>query len=253
MKIGIFGDSWAKTIVSHGTKEIHDGYAWWELLAEKYEITNFGIPGSSVYFSYEEFHKHHSKFDKIIFLATEPGRLTFEVGSEIKHNRLSAEFKRHCNSYATADYYSKVFIDVRFPEDTARLNAAKEYFLWILNKKEQSEYKRLMLNEIKNLRPDALILNPAHSWDPVNRQVITCLLDISNMEVDSFGQGSLQDLMSRGYSDIRPCHLSRENNKILADKISNWIEHSIVPSIEKDDFVLPADDIELYFEIKKPV
>jgi hypothetical protein len=252
MKIGIFGDSWAKTIVSAEGKKFHDGYAWWELLSAKYDVTNFGIPGSSVYFSYEEFNKHYSNFDKIIFLATEPGRLTFEVGSEIKNPRLAPEFKRHCNSYGTADYYSKVFNNSRFPEDSARINAAKEYFLWIQNKKEQSEYKRLMLNEIKNLRPDALILNPAHAWDDVKHQVITCLLNISNMEIDHFGKGSLQDLMSQGYTDIRPCHLTRENNKILADKITNWIEHSMIPSFNKDDFVLPSDGIELCFEIKKP-
>ena len=152
--LGIFGDSWAKTITSAESKKFHDGHAWWELLSEKYEVTNFGVPGSSVYFSYEEFNKHYSNFDKIIFLATEPGRLTFEVGSEIKNPRLAPEFKRHCNSYGTADYYSKVFNNSRFPEDSARFNAAKEYFLWLLNRKEQKEYRRLMLNEIKNLRFD---------------------------------------------------------------------------------------------------
>jgi hypothetical protein len=252
MKIGIFGDSWAKTITSSEGKKNHDGYAWWELLSEKYEVTNFGVPGSSVYFSYEEFNTHYRKFDKIIFLAAEPGRLTFEIGSEIKNPRLAPEFKRHCNSYGTADYYSTVFNNPRFPEDSARINAAKEYFLWLLNRKEQAEYRRLLLNEIKNLKADTLILIPSEPWDPVNNQVIPCLLDISNMETDHFGKGSLQDLMSQGYTDIRPCHLTRKNNKILADKITNWIDNLIIPSFNKDDFVLPSDSIELYFEIKKP-
>lgn len=252
MKIGIFGDSWAKTIVSDEGKKFHDGYAWWELLLAKYDVTNFGVPGSSVYFSYEEFNKHYSNFDKIIFLATEPGRLTFEIGSEIKNPLLKEEFKRHCNAYATADYYSKVFNDIRFPEDSARINAAKEYFLWLLNKKEQKEYRRLLLNEIRNLRPDTLILIPSESWDHVKQQVIFCLLDISNIEVDHFGKGSFQDLMNQGYTDIRPCHLTREDNKMFADKISNWIENQTIPIFSKEDFVPPADDIEIYFEIKKP-
>lgn len=252
MKIGIFGDSWAKTIASTESKKFHDSYAWWELLLEKYDVTNFGVPGSSVYFSYEEFNTYHKNFDKVIFLASEPGRLTFEIGSEIKNPRLAPEFKRHCNSYGTADYYSKVFNNSRFPEDSARINAAKEYFLWLMNNKEQAEYRRLLLNEIRNLRSDTLILIPSESWDPIKQQVIPCLLDISNMEIERFGYGSLQDLIGKGYSDIRPCHLTRENNKILADKITNWIEHSMIPSFNKDDFVLPSDGIELYFEIKKP-
>lgn len=250
MKIGIFGDSWAKTIVSIHSKKFHDGYAWWELLSKKYEITNFGAPGSSVYFSYEEFNKHYSRFDKIIFLAAEPGRLTFEVGSEIKNPSLAPEFKRHCNAYTTADYYSKVFNDTRFPEDSARINAAKEYYLWLLNKKEQAEYRRLLLNEIRKLRSDTLILIPSESWDPVKKQVVPCLLDLSNTEADYFGKGSYQDLMSQGYSDARPCHLTREDNKMFADKICNWIDNQIIPIFGKEDFIPPSDGIEIYFEIK---
>lgn len=252
MKIGIFGDSWAKTIASPENKKNHDGYAWWEILSKKYEVTNFGVPGSSVYFSYEEFNTHHSQFNKVIFLATEPGRLTFEIGSEIKNPLLAPIFKRHCNAYATADYYSKVFNDSRFPEDSARINAAKEYFLWILNRKEQNEYKQLMLDKIKTVRPDALVIQPAESWNSIEHKLIPCLLDISNIEVEYFGKGSFQELMNQGYSDARPCHLTREDNKMFADKICNWIENQTIPIFSKEDFIPPVDNIEIYFEVKQP-
>jgi hypothetical protein len=233
MKIGVFGDSYGHTFDLTEFEKYNNAVSWTDILSKKYEVTNFGVPGSSVYFSFREFNTHHSQFNKVIFLATEPGRLTFEIGSEIKNPLLSPIFKRHCNAYATADYYSKVFNDSRFPEDSARINAAKEYFLWILNRKEQNEYKQLMLDKIKNVRPDALIMQPAESSNSIEHKLIPCLLDISNIEVEYFGKGSFQELMDQGYSDARPCHLTREDNKMFADKICNWIENQTIPILVK--------------------
>jgi hypothetical protein len=247
MKIGIFGDSWARTIASPKNKKFHDGYAWAEILSLKYHVTNYGIPGSSVYFSYEEFNKHHSKYDKIIFLATEPGRLTFDIGSELKNPLIGQEFKRHCNSYGTADRYFKLFENKKVPEDSARVNAAREYFLWLLNRTEQTEYKRLMLDEIRRIRPDALIMSPAHAWDPIKQELTTCLMDISNMENDFF-KVNYNDLADIGHLDIRPCHLTRENNKMFANKISDWIDHQTIPVLSKEDYVQPADGKEIYYD-----
>lgn len=70
--IGIYGDSFAGMINSLEYKPTH----WASLIAKHYDapLTNYSQPGSSVYFSYNEFLKNYSKHDLNIFCATEPTR-----------------------------------------------------------------------------------------------------------------------------------------------------------------------------------
>ena len=71
MKIGIFGDSFAYW-------KLNDTPTWTEILNEQYEVTNYGAHGSNLYWSIGNFLQHKHKFDKIIFIATLPGRLLID-------------------------------------------------------------------------------------------------------------------------------------------------------------------------------
>ena len=82
--IGLFGDSFTGYhIEDFKLFPIRKGhqYHWSVLLAGEYsaKLTNYGRPGSSVYFSYKQFITHHSKHDFNIFLVTEPGRYIKKV------------------------------------------------------------------------------------------------------------------------------------------------------------------------------
>jgi len=71
MNLGIFADSFGKVrdIVKNPTK------SWTVLLENNFNVTNFAKSGSSLYYSYDLFLKYHTTFDKVIFVATVPGRL----------------------------------------------------------------------------------------------------------------------------------------------------------------------------------
>jgi hypothetical protein len=69
LKVGIFGDSYADPI-RHGHDNFRelDDIGWPNLLQNNYEVGLHAIAGSSIYYSYQEFLKHHEKYDKIVLL-----------------------------------------------------------------------------------------------------------------------------------------------------------------------------------------
>jgi hypothetical protein len=69
--IGIFGDSFTGVESWPSYK-----YHWSRLLASNLgsDLTNYGKPGTSVYYSYKNFVQNYHKHDLNIFLVTEPGR-----------------------------------------------------------------------------------------------------------------------------------------------------------------------------------
>ena len=94
MKIAIFGDSWAKQLKE--ADELNSTPAWWEILAKKYEVENFGLSGSSTYYSYNNFQRLHSTFDKIIFIPLSEGEYC------LNHTRLDEPYKSYKYWYETS-------------------------------------------------------------------------------------------------------------------------------------------------------
>ena len=69
MKIGIFGDSFADTLVCD-KEEVskHNIIGWPDLLKTEYNIVNFSRGGTSLFYSYMLFKEKQTDFDKIIFV-----------------------------------------------------------------------------------------------------------------------------------------------------------------------------------------
>jgi hypothetical protein len=69
--IGIFGDSFTGVDYLPSYK-----YHWSSLLASNLgsDLTNYGKPGSSIYYSYKKFEQNYHKHDLNVFLVTEPSR-----------------------------------------------------------------------------------------------------------------------------------------------------------------------------------
>lgn len=76
--IGLFGDSFAGLDHTPAKK-----YHWSSLLASHlgYDLTNYGRPGTSVYYSYKNFIQNYHKHDLNFFLITEPGRYIKSVNT----------------------------------------------------------------------------------------------------------------------------------------------------------------------------
>lgn len=226
-KIAIFGDSFAKHIMPDNPTP-----SWAQILAQDYKIDNFGEMGSSLFYSIELFLKNQHLYEKVIFCITSPGRLTLPERSWIKDpynaqvvksvTALSADQNRknrECHSQSRRIY-----------------QVAFDYFIILQHNQFDHYVHDLMVSDIKSKRPDALFL-----------ESLLELNEIFEKENKHYNL-SREDLNTR-YYDRRNCHLTRENNIILADKVRNWIEtgnysHNI------NDYINPTDPFEMYFTKK---
>lgn len=244
MKIAVFGDSYAHNFELKEFEQNNDAVSWVEILAKKYDVTNYAMSGSSVYYSFCEFQKYHSEYDKVIFLVTAPGRLFLHETMKLELNTINSlpleALQQHVNSAMSAEFMlNQVEMTNGSLEDKKRLTAIRDYFLLVMNIDEQRTYSQLMAKEVQTTRPDALV------------QLVTGsprkdLWSISKMELEHWGE-TQPSINQRDLFEIRKNHLTKENNIILANKIEQWIIHGTPLDLSLEDFVKPTEPIEKYF------
>ena len=126
LKVGIFGDSYADPI-RHGHDNFRelDDIGWPNLLQNNYEVGLHALAGSSIYYSYQEFLKHHEKYDKIVFVVTDPIRW-------IKGYKLIKDEDReiHLSNYSTVENWLQSNPEIGV-KDRSILEALKEYYLFV--------------------------------------------------------------------------------------------------------------------------
>lgn len=233
MKIGIFGDSYAKTLDHHPDSRFM-GKAWWEILAENHEVTNHGLGGSAAYYSIEQFDEYQSEYDRIVFCMTFPGRVYLGKNKGIKNPYYPKETAKNFNGYDSAKNALEFLKE--FPgqvvEDNITIKAVMDYFLYVQNIEEETFKIRLYSDYVKKIRPDSLILHAAD------------LANISNSELMHWG---LTHAIFSEYAEIRKCHFSDENNIIFAGRIEKWLKTNTV-NLDPSTFAKPKDPWERYFK-----
>jgi hypothetical protein len=219
VKIAIYGDSFgANPIgVKNGYSPYpHVGLSWWEMLASKYTITNFCEWSGSLLFSTNQFLKTHEQFDKIIFLVTQPGRIT------VKDN----EKNRHFINYEYSTFWKK---DARKQGWSSLLDSVLSYYKYINNNEYSSLQHVSYLTYLQSLRSDIFLI-PCFENSFKNN---FCLCDIFNKE---------QEFWNVGYNveklDIRKGHLTNPNHEVLFDVFDKMIQTNTL-SINIDMFKNP--------------
>ena len=102
MKIGIFGDSYARTHDNYpGT--VFLGPAWWELLINDYNVANYGLAGSAAYYSMEKFNEYHHLYDKVIFFMTFPGRVYLGEKNKLITELFPESINSNFNTYDSTE------------------------------------------------------------------------------------------------------------------------------------------------------
>jgi hypothetical protein len=213
MKIAIFGDSFAHSRMDNPTP------GWPEILAKKYTVRNHAQSGSALYYSVDLFLKHHQFADKVIFIITTPGRLTIPTPD------LRKKF--------VPNYHNAMALKEIFKADTpflTVLDAAIGFFLHVQNDQYEKFVHNLMIEEVKRVRPDAIIIDA-----------------FGSLSFDSIYQIQLKEERAWKYSPIvssfndrRNCHMTVENNAIFAEKVEEWL-HGAPVKINLDDFVTPMN------------
>ena len=248
--LAIFGDSFA-----HDTSPRWDsiwsdiGPSWVDHIrnTNKYSITNFACSGTSTYWSKKLFDQHYKNFDKIIFVVTFPcRRITFD------------KLPDGCNQITNTFYNSSSIFNLI--EDKNKFNnynlieqnflmAVRDYYLYIQNDQFDHTIHSLILDDITEKRPDAILI-PAFpsSISSLDRLGSSTLLDISQKDTLYFGLGENMPNSAK-LADARKCHMNEENHKILADQILKFLQ-GVPVYLNKNDFVDPVNDRTHYF--RKP-
>ena len=239
MKIGIFGDSFATNFIPEIEAESNTTASWVDIIAGKFETTNYARSGSSLYYSMTHFEKHQSKFDKLIFVITNPGRilLSTERYSGDKLINTSIAGIRHCENRLNRLKHELSNTHKSSPSHLHELTvmqAIMDYYLYVQNDEFDMYIQRLMIQQIKKIRPDTLLIPGARN-SFADSVVIPTLIDIQIKE-NEFWEIQHHDLKK----DIRHCHMTAENNAILAVKIEEWL-NGVPVQINLDDFATPSN------------
>lgn len=237
MKLGIFGDSYS-TMPESGIGTLSEDVPWMTLAKQQLSCSmkTHSLQGTSLWFSFEKFMKYHDKYTHIVFCYTEASRVNympahlaqysvFKEASDINHTYISA---------SDADELS-VIINAQ----KIGYNHHLDLFIY------QHIFEKI--NEIcfsKNIKLTNLITTP-NPLDLRNKQG-DCLLNLGKVS-------SKESILSSSlYHDNRCCHLSKENNIVLADIITKSLLNGsrAVLELEKNsNFVFSEEISNRYFKI----
>ena len=243
-KILILGDSFADV----GAKHYHQYEPWAKILARLIgdDIVNMAVGGSSLYYAYQLFEQYQKDFERIILVETNSGR-------KYKHIPALDHTLHKSSCHFTQAVYNNNLWKQKLDKSNSdylaglkTLEAIESFYLYVYDYNEYELYHQLMLEQIKRIRPDIIVV-PAFKNV---YQTYTVLSDISDLELEHYGLTYLDMHSDNGRVDLRRCHMSKENNEILAHKMVQWLD-GLPVTIDLKDFKKPTEDVDLYLPLRK--
>ena len=251
-KIGVFGDSFAVNNIY--APDFNDEFnnidnidfwekhvtSWIDLIGAQ----TYGIGGTDIQYSFLEFGKHHSKYDQVIFVLTNPHRVTLKDENDNK---------KLLRMVAGWDWKTDHEKNYKSPKDD---NIEEQYTLKALSESEKilivnTSYQdriylfyNLVIERIKQIRPDIKFIPGCCSGFPKLTSIplnISSLKDIMQYENKIMKWKNVYD-----EHDTRIAHLTKESHIILALLIKRWLKtdemffdfdikefHNIKPNIKE--------------------
>jgi hypothetical protein len=239
--VGIFGDSYATVTMTAGpfTSKI-----WADVLAEEYEVVNYGRPGNSVYKCYKDFIEHGSKHDYNVMTVPTLDRFY----SSALHNSSISEILNFENWYAN---YSNIILfgDIIKNKDVSDqslkiFESLKTYYEYWKDDDFLSTVNDALVDKLKNCSNLLLIeVKPKDHfglWNLSIWEIDVTRVNTSHNPVDAKNKRYLRD--------ERNCHLSEENNIILGRIILDAIKNNKKIELKLEDFVIPTKNIDQYMK-----
>ena len=250
MKIAIYGDSWASEFLN----EPHNYLGWPEIIAKQsgYEVTNFAVPGSSLYFSYREFLKNHKNYDVNIFLITNYGRLYVKSIPEYGRNNTSKHVPNLLNVINRKKQLPDDPLDPVIKNKVTKIyDTLEKYFAYIQDNEYDELVDRALVHHARSMSTNTIFIPCFRGYDDFS------LINVYKMENDSLGAN--EKYFSKGIHlnteidgkilvDVRVCHMTKRNNERFAEKLIKSIkENNIAVKFSLDDFVAPTENIDEVF------
>jgi hypothetical protein len=193
MKIALFGDSFGET---SNNKVPH----WFDIVCQRlnWQATNFSKNGTHLYYSYNKFLEHQSDYDKIIIIASHPGRYPtlIKIGEET--------FSAH--SFAGIDHLEKHKRDTLTIEEARMLRDIKSWYM-VQNMDYAKTVQNLFLADILNKRNDVILI-PAF-MESMNDDILKKVGLTINDNLNNIKESQIRML---GYTSELPVYVNYSNN-----------------------------------------
>jgi hypothetical protein len=210
MKIGIFGDSYAD-----GNPQTYNSSGWPHMLKDNYkDVTFHGLAGTSVWWSRNLFLEHYKNYDVIIFSFTSNNRWPY-LPKHLDGSQWNIGYVEESKS----DFLNVVnpYFWELFPDD---LN---DYI-------NTSIYKDIVKLCKENNKYLIAVIPFDHNYD-IHTTDFPCITGLDNLshreqlEIDGQLIGTIKMFSkTEGFIDIRTCHLSPDNNRIISDWMTDCID-----------------------------
>ena len=227
MKIGVFGDSFCESQVGDNTVK------WWYQLTNcGHEVQSFGESGSSIVYTAQKIKTMAEKFDFIIWAVTEPNRISIDINED------------PWTLHFTAGNYER-YNNHRFkPETDSKLQIAVDYHKYVSDAEQNTFISECIVKHFLNCYKNLMVI-PCF-YDPLGHPKFN-LWDLNEWEAKFYFPDLCVVEIYEKYFDMRPCHLSIENNKILAEQVANNLNHGIFQT-EYKVFKPPVEPLEYYWK-----
>lgn len=221
MKIGVFGDSYC---------DKNANSAWWQLLKNfGHEIDCFGESASSILYSADLIDKKAKDYDLIIWCLTSSSRISVKLDCHPYYLHFS-NAERY-DEYKFANYEAKI-----------KAGIVKDFYKYALDIDQYHLVGKSLAYYILS-RGDVMII-PCFP-EPLSTNFN--LSEISNREIADILKGHAPAAFYEQHKDLRTCHLTPENNEILANLLADKLRPGIF-SADYTDFVF-SGDCSQYFDL----
>jgi hypothetical protein len=240
MKIGIFGDSFAK-----GSPLCIDTH-WYTVLGKMLnaDVTTHGLGATALLYSYEIFLKWHTRYDLNIFVVTHYERYTKPV-----YLASTGQEPHWISSYNQVENIKKTY-PVN-PSELQYLNKIQNWFI-VSDDKFMKTAHELMVRDVLSKANNVIIIPAFHEDFSLNArlkeelEIKSSLWDFLIKQRESLG---IHPERAEGWSE-RPevigCHLTPETNKAVAQAVHDLI--TAKKPIEVPDVIEHEHPVDYYFK-----
>jgi hypothetical protein len=219
VNIGVFGDSYAEKKSSNKI--------WYHLLQDKHghTVQSFGEGGSSINFSARLIDQLATNYDLTIWCVTTPGRFSFQVDN-CQHHVITAQDKYYNNNI----------------EIEKKHQACVNYLKYVFDWEEENFVGRSVVSYITT-KHNNIMLIPCF---PPPLDAKFNLYTLCENEARYYFPGKTIPEIYQKYQDLRPGHISFENQEILAQIINDNL-HPGMFQTDYNNFIKPLLPLEKVF------
>ena len=206
-RLGIFSDSYGCRV----NFPLKDYATWWELIT-KADAFSCSRPGIDQWQIWKVFLDHHHEYDRVVVFRTHWQRFPLQTVVSDPTPMLTS-WVNYNQAQNDLNKWSKIGADANL---IARTRAANDWVALCAIDQWLEDYQKLILKNIKEVRPDVLII-PA--FGSAHREQENSLYGIGCRDYQRFDA-----YPSQGWQDRRHSHLCSQDHQELALRIDRWLE-----------------------------